>query len=251
MACRANVVVFVYVAITLVSVLITFMLSVAFGHTNAFLPHLSYLGDKPLESTVFTQCFVVDAAALMLLVQIRFVQVFHCLNKKKASEKAFSANLVGVFAGHSAAVGLFFLACFQETNAFYVHHLAGVFLYFFSSVVYFTAQSVVSSKMAFDRKDRLILKFRIFLSFLVILLFLAFEIGYLVALKQFRKPWEERNKWTEEDGGWIPHLLSAGSEWLLLVLFQLYFLTFYYDFRNVSLTKTRIIVTFDAENAPP
>ncbi|KAK6616911.1 hypothetical protein RUM43_014881 [Polyplax serrata] len=249
MGFQARFLIFLYAALTVLSVFLTYLLCLSFGHVTSVLPYLSFLGDKPLESTLFTQLFVIDAAVLMLLVQVRFVQAFRYLNKQKASDRMFAVNYAAVCVGHSAAVGLFVMACFQESHAFWVHQLAGILLYFFGSVIYFVLQTVVSSGTASVPRDKVLVNLRVVISVFLIIFYVCFEVGYLLAMKLHNKPWDKRNEWSKEDDGWIFYILSSISEWLLLLLFQLYFLTFYFDFKNVVLMKTRIVVSFENENA--
>ncbi|EEB13590.1 hypothetical protein Phum_PHUM248230 [Pediculus humanus corporis] len=105
----ARIVVVGYVVITFISVIITYCFSILLDHNNPFLPTLSLLGNEPLESTIFTQCFVVDATILMVVVQLKFVHVYHNLIKLKASKNEFKTNLFGVYAGYLSGTARFIL----------------------------------------------------------------------------------------------------------------------------------------------
>lgn len=248
MACHASQVLVTYVLFTVISVVCTNYLSFALGHVNAMLPSLSHIGDIPLESTLFTQCFVINAGVLMIINKIRSVYTLIHLRRASYSDTVLTINDVGACLGYCTAAGLFVVACFQETNAVYLHNFAKIFMYYFGSIMYFIIQSFLCKQIINDPQQFILLQVQIILNCLMLLFFAIYLGGFIIASKRCAKPWNQRHKWDMEDGGWVAHVFSTASERVLISLFLLYFITFYFDFKKVIVSGTRIKIISDSRS---
>ncbi|KAJ9583725.1 hypothetical protein L9F63_021924, partial [Diploptera punctata] len=58
---------------------------------------------------------------------------------------------------------------------------------------------------------------------------------------------EAHRMWNYSSGGWVLHLVSAFSEWGVVMLYGLAFLTFVPEFRNIIIEDREVIVIEDQE----
>lgn len=242
MAIRANYVLAIFIIFSLFSCSSLYTTSVFLGHVNPILPYIGYTGDKPPESTLYTQFVVSIGCMLMLIIQIRFVQVFNYFKINNVTNFYNTVNNVSVILGYIASFGLILSACFQETHAYVVHHLGGMVLFFLGISMYVLCQTVTSYRMIPLNNSANIAYMRIALTILVLPSLVCYVSGYVIAVKEFKKPWGTRFYWGKEDGGWKYFITSSACQWTLAILLHAYIFTYYKDFKNIWLTKTRITV---------
>lgn len=246
MAIRASYVLVIFIIFSIFSCLSMYAASVFLGHVNPILPYINYTGDKPPESTIYTQLTVSIGCVLMLIIQIRFVQVFNYFKINNVTNLYNAANNASVFLGYIASFGLILSACFQETHAYVVHHLGGMVLFFLGSSLYILSQTIASYRMMALNDSAMMAYLRIALTALVMPTLMCYVAGYVIAVREFKKPWGARYFWGKEDGGWKYYITSSACQWTLIILFHAYIFTFYKDFKNVWITKTRIAVVVPA-----
>lgn len=51
---------------------------------------------------------------------------------------------------------------------------------------------------------------------------------------------KDPTKWYPKDGGWVLHVVSTVSEWMLSACFCLFILSFVNEFRKISLEPPRV-----------
>ena len=242
MAFRASCLLLIFCTFSIVSCLSIYLTSYLLGHVNPVLPYINYVGDKPPESTFYTQIVVIIGCMLMLIVQIRFVQVFHYFKMSGITNLYNCMNTVSVFVGYIASFGLVLAACFQETHAFLVHHIGGMVLFFVGGSIYITLQSAVSYRMIPLNDSASSAYLRMVLTVLVLISLVGYITGYIYANKEFKKPWEYRFYWEKDDGGWRYYITSTTCQWVLIFLFNAYICTYSKDFNEIWLRKRRISV---------
>lgn len=242
MAIKASYVISGVCVFALLSLLLPYAIAVSRGHVKSLLPYVGYCGELPPESMIYTELFAITSGLVMLVVQIRFVQVYHYFTVHHVSGLFSTSNDVSVAVGYVSAFGLLIGACFQESNSIFMHHLGSLVLFFGGSSIYVSLQALVSRRMkSLNNTDKLA-SFRTVLAIAILANFAIYSVGSVIALRAFVKPWNERLHWGPEDGGWKSHRASAVAEWTLSLLLNLYIGSFYIELKNVYIDVNRILV---------
>jgi hypothetical protein len=110
---------------------VAYVLTMAMGHSASFLPMLSYLGDLPPESVVFTLGVAGTATFYALLVNI--VSKQKDILKQTAANEYISTKQA-IAAGYSSVVGLTCIAVFPAHAIAAVAHYAGMSTFILGSI---------------------------------------------------------------------------------------------------------------------
>eukprot|EP00759_Apiculatamorpha_spiralis_P053546 PhF_6_TR6243/c0_g1_i1/m.9436 len=108
-----------------------YVLTMAMGHSSTFLPMLSYLGELPPESVVFTLGTAATATFYSLLVNIVSRQRAQ-VHQEPATQ--FMSNNTAVICGYVSALGLMSIAVFPAHALAAIAHYTGMSLFFLGSI---------------------------------------------------------------------------------------------------------------------
>ncbi|XP_067000459.1 DNA damage-regulated autophagy modulator protein 2 [Anabrus simplex] len=221
--------------LVVVTFIITYAIAVALEHVDAGFPYISETGTTPPESCVFAQFVNIAAAVLLVCVYVRYRQVKEIsrLAGPRASISPRINKIAGYF-GALACLGLDMVANFQESNVIVVH-LIGAFICFAGGTVFFCMQTWISRRLRPEFNSNLTFYARAIISALCVVFTFLTIIPAAISTAQFKG--KDKMRWQPEDGGWEWHIVSTASEWLLVICFCTFILSFSLEFRGISLEE--------------
>ncbi|WAR01485.1 DRAM2-like protein [Mya arenaria] len=189
----------------------TYIIAVYNGDVSPKFPYISEIGTKPPESCIFSQFLNICAALCLCTVYVRYKLVEAISGHEY--QYLHRLNQMGLGTGVLTALGLSLVANFQTGLSYKMHpEYSGIYV----------------------ARVRLALTIA---SFIVI----ATTAASAVLARQFHP--KNRRHWKPEEPGYVPHIISAVSEWITFIVFLMYFLTFVRDFMKLRIeVKPRLFV---------
>ncbi|XP_051161720.1 DNA damage-regulated autophagy modulator protein 2-like [Leptopilina boulardi] len=224
-----------------VTFIITYTISVQWDHVVPGFPYISETGTLSPESCIFAQFLNIAAVLLGCCVYIRHRQVEQW--RKERGHNLIHQKLTGLTAmcGIFSCFGLDILANFQEARVV-AAHMVGAITCFTAGTAYFCLQTYLSYKMISSVNSWLIVYVRGCLSTLTIILTVATIVpGYFSTLDFKGKDYK---KWQPTDGGWEWHVASVISEWILVLIYCAFLLTFVPEFRQINFEAPVVTLTY-------
>lgn len=215
----------------------TYIMAVLLEHVEPAFPYISDVATYSPESCIFGQFINIGCVLLMLIVYVRYRHVLQLMSLHQELIIIRNINKNALWTGYAASLGLSLVANFQETNV-KIAHFTGACFCFGLGTVYFWMQALVSYHLHPYTGSMILAHFRIVLSVICTIFFIiAFICGVLARLQ-----YEGHNprKWYPSDGGWIYHVCSTISEWVVAVSFCFYILSFTREFRNLSINQPQL-----------
>uniref|UniRef100_A0A1B6LP37 CWH43-like N-terminal domain-containing protein n=2 Tax=Graphocephala atropunctata TaxID=36148 RepID=A0A1B6LP37_9HEMI len=217
----------------------TYIAAVLQGHVEPEFPYISDDATYSPESCVFGQLINMGSVLLCLVIYIRYCEVVQFFDDYSMSPRAEKLNRMGLWFGILSSFGLSLVANFQETNVIYVH-FAGALLCFGIGTIYFWVQAILSYHMHPVANSLAMARFRVVLSGITSVLFFVIVVTGIISHLQFHG--SNPRKWHPEDGGWVLHVVSTASEWVVAICFCLYILSFSSEFREITFTHPQIFL---------
>ncbi|XP_046670237.1 DNA damage-regulated autophagy modulator protein 2 [Homalodisca vitripennis] len=217
----------------------TYIAAVLQGHVEPEFPYISDDATYSPESCVFGQLINIGSVLLCLVIYIRYCEVVQFFDDYSMSPRAAKLNRMGLWFGFLSSFGLSLVANFQETNVIYVH-FAGALLCFGIGTVYFWVQAILSYHMHPVANSLAMARLRVMLSVITSVLFFVIVVTGIISHLQFHG--SNPRKWHPEDGGWVLHVISTASEWIVAICFCLYILSFSSEFREITFTHPQIFL---------
>ncbi|XP_014258866.1 DNA damage-regulated autophagy modulator protein 2-like [Cimex lectularius] len=215
----------------------TYIWSVCLDHVYPVLPNISDTGTIPPESCLFSMMLNMTAAALLFAIYVRHKQVVEIFRSKTPAKCAKLVNRVSSISGLVACVGLDLVANFQETNVLIVHDL-GAMICFWSSAVYIVLQVILSYWIVPEMHGMVMVIIRGIQGMSAVTFLILGLITQNIALSQFG-PKQANNteilQWKPSEPGWEWHVASSVCEWSVVLTFGSFILTFYWDFKKITL----------------
>ncbi|XP_032231038.1 DNA damage-regulated autophagy modulator protein 2 isoform X2 [Nematostella vectensis] len=222
-------------------------MAVYYGHVDALFPYISDAGSRVPESCIFGQflnlaAFVAFAA---MYIHYKHIKEFNITSMPLVKK----LNNISIWLSAFTCLGLSMVANFQYTSIS-VPHFIGAFLVFGLGILYCWIQSVISYKMKNQGMSTALTAFtRFALSFASTIFFLITLIGAGVANSEWKSAHGSRNitgnttitpttpldSWTSDQSGYDSHLASTFSEWLMGFSFLLFFMTYYREFKKITI----------------
>lgn len=214
-----------------VTFMITYTISVQWDHVVPGFPYISETGTFSPESCIFAQLLNIAALLLGCCVYIRHRQVEQW--RKERGQVLVDRKLTGITAlcGVLACFGLDILANFQEARVV-AAHMIGAMTCFTAGTIYFCLQTYLSYKMVPAVNGWMIVYVRACLSALTMILTVATIVPGYISMLEFKG--NDYKKWQPTDGGWGWHVASAVSEWILVIIYCAFLLTFVPEFRQIN-----------------
>nr|XP_024220178.1 DNA damage-regulated autophagy modulator protein 2 isoform X2 [Halyomorpha halys] len=191
------------------------------------------------ESYVFSLLVNITAYLLGICVYLRYLYV-----KKYARFRNPRGTWLNKF---SAWIGI--LACFGldmvancQVSSFPLPHYIGAFLIFIGGTIYFYMQTAVSYKMIEVIEMPHLHVLRTWLSILSCLLIIVVVACGIAAKMMFPGSKSEERQWLPKDKGYIPHILSAASEWFLVLAHGALLLTFLPSFSCITIKAPVVVI---------
>ncbi|XP_072034039.1 DNA damage-regulated autophagy modulator protein 1-like [Amphiura filiformis] len=217
-------------ALGFTTIIMTYMFAVGSGHISPVLPYISDTGIEYPESSIFSLCMDVVSFLLVLTVYVtyhligQFVQIGEELESGNhlACRRVNNTSLV---VGIVAATGLSILANFPEDENLMVH-LVGAFFCFTFGVAYLFLHTWLSFKTSPEFCPPFMCFIRLSISSFAALTYVLL-ILFGTALR-----------WHANEDNPQPYYkkISAAFEWILVVTFDMYFVTFVSEFRRIKMS---------------
>ncbi|XP_022082775.1 DNA damage-regulated autophagy modulator protein 1-like [Acanthaster planci] len=238
MACRPQGLGFLPVSMFLLLVItigISYLIAVLRGDVPVVFPYISDTGAKPPESCVFAQFVNLSALVLLALVFVRYKELdtieglpprsIGCLNK------------ASLFLGLAGTFGLSLVGNFQDVNVIVVHEIGALTL-FLCGTIYAIIHVRISYLLYPEYCRLLVCRLRLLLSLMMLVSLVTcvtFEGVAEYKWMHHHNRTDTQQLWKPTDGGYAFHIVSTSFEWALAISFGLYCLTFFGEFRKVSM----------------
>ncbi|KAK5650441.1 hypothetical protein RI129_001470 [Pyrocoelia pectoralis] len=221
----------------LLTLIVTYSISVGKKHAYKIFPYISDTGTYPPESCIFGQLINLGTLLMLLNMYLRYRQVdliiqLHDIDCSKS-------NKIAMWFAGIGCLGMSIVANFQKMNMRGIHFL-GADMVLGGGVVYTVVQAQISyafrnletkpNSCGITKKTVIA---RIIISVTcVILFFLLVGFGY-ASEKDFEGDliW-----WTPDDSGYVSHVIATISEWIIIILISIFILTYTTEFQEIKFT---------------
>ncbi|XP_067144351.1 DNA damage-regulated autophagy modulator protein 1-like [Centruroides vittatus] len=222
-----------------VTFLITYLISICLHHVEIEFPYISDTGTYIPESCIFGELLTIVALFLLATTYVKFKQVeqYYRDHLSAESSKVLKFNLASLWMGWIGAFGVTLVANFQETSVSIVHFI-GTFIAFGSGIVYMWLQTVMSYYAYPLLNSLAVARVRLGLVLTSSVCFIITIVTGVIAMKHFNG--KDPTKWYPKDGGFVYHLISTTTEWILVMGFDFFFLTFVRELRHISLLSPQV-----------
>lgn len=141
--------------------------------------------------------------------------------------------------GFASCFGISVVANFQETNVRVVH-LFGALLCFGFGSVYFSLQSILTYYLHPYTSSLAVAHLRMVLSMICAIFFFLVAIPGVIS--HIKYDGKDPRHWYPSDGGWIFHVISSVSEWIVATAFSFYILSFTPEFRDIHMEHPKLMI---------
>uniref|UniRef100_A0A6M2DEG9 Putative dna damage-regulated autophagy modulator protein 2 n=1 Tax=Xenopsylla cheopis TaxID=163159 RepID=A0A6M2DEG9_XENCH len=210
----------------------TYIMAVLFKHVEPAFPYISDVGTYSPESCIFGQFINIGCVLLSLIVYLRYRHIVYLISIHEELTITCKVNKQSLWIGFAASLGLSLVANFQETNVKIIHFTGACFC-FGLGTVYFWMQALISYQMYPYTGSKILAHVRAILSVICTIFFMVVLICGIIARLQFEG--HNPRKWYPSDGGWMFHVSSTASEWIVAISFCFYILSFANEFHNISI----------------
>ncbi|RNA31490.1 DNA damage-regulated autophagy modulator [Brachionus plicatilis] len=228
---RLDTLIYILVGLVPVGFMTTYVIALMNGHVEAFLPYISDTGTEPPESCIFAQILALGAFIQILIAFIRYHHVKLIIQFVGISSLP-TVNILGFCIGIVSSIGVTIVGSFQETNVVTMHFFGAGLAYgglFFFSLI----QTYLSYKLReFLKSDRKFLLARVILLIISFTLSMMFSIFSSISRSKFDG--DNPRKWLPSDGGYLEHIVSTASEWILTFCLMGLLVSFSFDFRLIK-----------------
>lgn len=219
--------------ITPVTFIVTFILSVYYGHVFPLIPYISDTGANFPESCVFSQFLNIAALLLSCCVYVRGLQVDIFATFKFRVGRRLRLNTLATYIGYVSCLGLSVVANFQVNRLKPVHYI-GAAMCFLGGAVYFIFQTMFSYYMGKEFQSKCT-----FITRCVLCSCAAFFL--IVAITAGIEPGpKDSMHWKPTDPGYNWHIISTSAEWLLALTQSCLVLTFFPDFKCITVYRPEV-----------
>lgn len=203
------------------------------NHFNEFLPFISDLGARAPEDGLFAETCAISAVLFALTFYFRYLLLRDFADGSKV--KNFRALLITNLAlGFTGAFGITLVGNYSELFIDRVHSLGALMILGLGVVYEWIDVHLTIHTEVLPTRSRTRVVLRIILASCSTIALVFMETSsYLSYYNRVVEPKDvyERLHWTREMGGFQGHLVSAFSEWILLLSELLYFGTFIPEFK--------------------
>ncbi|GJQ74890.1 hypothetical protein Trydic_g21726 [Trypoxylus dichotomus] len=145
--------------------------------------------------------------------------------------------------GLLAVFGVSLVANFQERIAWKLHFLGAALAYILGTI-YTTFQTTLSILVYPKIGSKFIIGIRIAITFVYGVSLIKCTAFGIISVKMLNST--NKAKWSPKNQGYTYHLVSAVTEWILTILALLFFLTYVYEFKSVTIYEPILEISEDA-----
>lgn len=188
-----------------------------------------------LEPFLSLLCLSVGITVYVRYKQILELQLCH----QVLAPNTARLNRVSLWIGLVSAFGISIVGNFQETNVRVVH-LFGALLCFGFGSVYFSLQTILSYYLQPFTSSMAVAHLRMVLSMVCVVFFLLVAIPGVIS--HIKYDGKDPRHWYPSDGGWMFHVISSVSEWIVATAFCFYILSYTPEFRDIHMEHPKLIL---------
>ncbi|CAH1399764.1 unnamed protein product [Nezara viridula] len=237
--------------------LITYLISALMHHVEYILPTISDTGASVPESCVFGMLLNLTVALMLFIVYVRHKQIsefFKAKSINKSKEHVAMINMIATSAGVLSCIGLDVAANFQISHLPPVHD-CGILLCFWCSAIYIFIQTVISFWMSPEMTSLWVVAVRGILGMMATALIVIAITVELVAEEKLIDVYGNFNRsviahWNSTQPGWPEHITSGLSQWITVVTIGSFILTYYIDFKRVTIYPPELVMHADPVPKP-
>lgn len=164
--------------------------------------------------------------------------------KEILNQKTTISNVIGLAFGFITSLGMSMVGNFPELVNKELH-LTGAFLAFVGCSIYTVFQGYFSFKMLPHFQTKSVAYMRTFLGILGLMLYFGAQSTILMAFHKVTNKEKLENtpdalKWDKKDGGYDYRAASVIMEWLLMVIFDIFILSFVSEFKKFKLGQPKV-----------
>lgn len=221
------------------SFLLTYCIAISLNHVEVGFPYISDTGTYVPESCIFSQAinFISFLLAIFMYVQYKHVEQHYRDHLSSEFTIVLKLNWWALIVGWCGCIGVNITANYQETSVILVH-MCGALLAFGCSTLYSWLQTIISHYVCPLLNSVIITKLRVFFSLIQTAAFVTSLVAGTLARQKFHG--KDPTKWHEEDGGFTEHIISTGAEWLLVLAFDSFILTYAKEMQKISISSPKI-----------
>ncbi|KAK6972574.1 DNA damage-regulated autophagy modulator protein 1 [Biomphalaria glabrata] len=212
----------------------SYSIAVYHGHAEADFPYISYTAIYAPERCIFSLIINLGAFLLAANIYIKYLEMKVAYRRINTVSRDRILNKIALITGFISAFGLSMVANFQTVDA-RVGHYIGAGLTFIGGIIYCWMQTALS------------IRYRrwscIAVGQLVMSIVLSFSLVIFSVSKAIYKIQEAQGVGTKTDKLRVVYLISTISEWVTAVSLVSFVLTFFKDFRGLSLHLPKIEFT--------
>ncbi|XP_071500410.1 DNA damage-regulated autophagy modulator protein 2-like [Diadema antillarum] len=213
--------------LTILTCIVTYTIGVLTKHISPILPYVSDAGMHYPESSIFSLCMDVVVALLTATIVVRYLLLSDSVPKhpeRLPQLRFMRVNKSSLVLGCLSAVGLAILSNFPEDKNLTVH-LIGASLCFLFGVMY----SFMHAWISFQTTE--LCSPYVCITRLALASFSAADLAMVILFGSGLR-WYA----TAENPVLHYRQISAAFEWMLVVLLNIYFMTFWCEFRLIRIT---------------
>uniref|UniRef100_A0A1B6C5M8 CWH43-like N-terminal domain-containing protein n=1 Tax=Clastoptera arizonana TaxID=38151 RepID=A0A1B6C5M8_9HEMI len=170
-----------------------------------------------------------------LLIYIRHCQLIEYTRCRPKTGPQKLNIYVSTTIGYISCMGLFFDANFQETSQKEVHMFSAKTC-IYSSIIYYTFQTVYSYWTVPELNSIAVFYCRAGITFFnYVFIMIALTVREQLSFYIMNHSVEDYMHWSPDVPGWPVKVMSCAMEWLIVLSFQLYMLTYYPEFKRVQM----------------
>ncbi|XP_069760521.1 DNA damage-regulated autophagy modulator protein 1 isoform X1 [Narcine bancroftii] len=208
-----------------VAFIVSFVIAVTSGHVVPFIPFISDTGTMVPESCVFGLMINISAFLGTVTIYIRY-RILQTLNEANSTSSS-RMNIAAFGCGFLACLGMCIVANFQETAVRPVHDI-GALLAFVMGTFYLFVQSWISCQSRSLCDNPCEVYIRLVLSLVSFMAITPMIVCYFLSS-------QSTFNFHPSDKGYGYHVASAICEWIVAFCFNIFFLTYIREFKNVTM----------------
>ncbi|XP_015912317.1 DNA damage-regulated autophagy modulator protein 2 [Parasteatoda tepidariorum] len=222
------------------SFIITYCIAVYLKHVSFEFPYISDTGTYVPESCIFSQAVNLIAFLMAAFIYVRYKHVEQHYRDHLSSDYSvvLKLNQTALIVGWMGCFGASIIANFQETSVIIVH-MSGALLAFGCSAIYSWLQTVISHYVCPFLNSTFVARLRVFLSLILTASFVTTLVAGVIARKNFHG--KDATKWHPEDGGFRAHIISTAAEWIVVISFDCFILTFAKEMQKISISSPQVL----------
>ncbi|CAF0755286.1 unnamed protein product [Adineta steineri] len=220
-----------------------FIVAVELGHSKVEFPFVSRSSTDSPESCIYSQIINFASFVLVITIYIRYRQIAELIrNNPTCGVKYSQSNLTFLICGITSAFSMSIISNFPHANVFPVR-LFATYLTFVAGVGALYCEMLLSIWIRpLLYSSRILPIIRTILTAICTLALIAFIVFQTITVVKYNN---EQKLWTPASSGWICHLCTIISAWILTSFLLIYMFTLIIDFRRIKIISPKIFLTND------